>query len=191
MWWSGAGVPEALAKAFYGAVGATGQEHPRSVGVVSCDEMNEGMKELQVNDKLLTIVQKGLIRTIHSICCLMAGTAAPAEEKKALKDQLDEVVKTVGTLTHDGPTETPSNKPALGSPQVHLKQVISQASEGAVPLISQSDLLKHWDCFKKIYGRDPKPDEECTEDQLTGVNALLQRDIRRLPRVGDQTTTAF
>ena len=140
-----AGVSEALAQAFYGAVGATGQEHSRTLGVVSCDEMNEGMKELQVNNKPLTIVQKGLIRTVHRVCCLVAGTAAPAEETKSLKDQLDEVMKTVETLTHDEPTETPSNKPALGSPQVHLKQVISQASEEAVPLISQSDLLKHWD----------------------------------------------
>ena len=162
-----AGVSEALAQAFYGVVGATGQEHPRTLGVVSCDEVNEGMKELQVNDKPLTIVQKGLIRSVHRVCCLMAGTAAPAEETEALKDQLDEVVITVGSLTHDGPPETPSNKLALGSPQGHPKQVISQASEEAAPLISQSDLLKHWDCLKKIFGRHPKPDEECTGDQLT------------------------
>ena len=68
---------------------------------------------------------------------------APAEETKALKDQLDEVAKTVGTLTQGGPPGTSSSKLSLGSPQVHLKQVISQASEEAVPLISQSDLLKH------------------------------------------------
>ena len=135
------------------------------------------MKDLQINDKPLTLMQKGLIRTVHRVCCLMAGTAALAEETKTLKDQLDEVVKTVGTLTQAGPPDVPSSKPPLSSPQVHLKQVISQASEEAVPLISQSDLLKHWDCFKKIYGRDPKPDEECTGDQLTGVNALLQRDM--------------
>ena len=171
------GVPEVLAQAFYEAVGATGQEHPRTLGVVSCDEMNEGIKELQVNNKPLTIVQKGLVRTVHRVCCLVAGTAAPAEETKELKDQINEVMKTVETLTQDVPTETPSSKTALGNPQVHLKQVISQASEGAVPLVSQSDLLKHWDCFKKIYGRVPKPHEECTGDQLTGVNALLQRDM--------------
>ena len=38
-----AGVPETLAQAFYSAVGATGEEHPRTLGVVSCDEMNEGI----------------------------------------------------------------------------------------------------------------------------------------------------
>ena len=86
----------------------------------------------------------------------------------------------VGVLTQevtDVPAETSSNKPALRNAQVHLKHVISQASEEAVPLISRGDFLKCWDCFKKTYGRDPKSDEERTGDQLTGVNALLKRDM--------------
>ena len=53
---------------------------------------------------------------------------------QALKDQLDEVVKTVGTLTHDGPPETPSNKPALGSPQVPL---IPQRTVEALGLLQE------------------------------------------------------
>ena len=172
-----AGMPVALAQVFYEAVGASGEEHPRTLGEVSSNEMNEGITDMKINDKPLSLMQKGLIRTVHRVCCLMAGIVAPSEETKTLKDQLDEVVKTVETLTQPGPTEAPPSKPPLSSPQVHLKQVISQASEEAVPLISQNELLKHWDCFKKIYGRDPKPDEECTGDQLTGVNALLQRDM--------------
>ena len=182
-----AGVPETFAEAFYGAVGANGEEHP--LLWAWCLAM-----DLKINDKPLTSVQKALIRTVHRVCCLMSGTAAPAEETKTLKDQLDEVVKTVETLSQAGSPEDPSGKPSLGNPQAHLKLVISQASGEGVTLISQSDLLKHWDCLKKIRGRDPKQDEECTGDQLTGVNALLQRDM--VPYVyfgvcGDRTITAF
>ena len=143
-----AGVPETLAQEFYGAVGATGEEHPSTLGEVSSEEMNEGIKDLKINDKPLSLMQKGLIWTVHRVCCLMAGTSATAEEIETLKDQLDEVVKTVGTLTQAEPTEVPPSKPPLCSPQVHLKQVISQASEEAVPLISQSGLLKHWDATR-------------------------------------------
>ena len=69
-------VPEALAQAFYGAIGATGEEHPRVLGVASCEEMDEGMKGLQVDDKPLTIVQKGLIRTVHRVSCLISGRSS-------------------------------------------------------------------------------------------------------------------
>ena len=62
-----AGVPEALAQAFFGAIGATGQEHPRILGVVSSEETDENMRELQLNDKPFTIVQKGLVRTVHRV----------------------------------------------------------------------------------------------------------------------------
>ena len=66
--------------------------------------------------------------------------------------------------------------PSVG-PQVLLKQVVSQGSEESVPKISSEDLLKHWDKFKATYGRDPRPEEECIGDQLTGVDTLLQRDV--------------
>ena len=188
-----AGVPETLAQEFFGAVGATGEEHPRTLGEVSSEEMNEGIKDLKINDKPLSLMQNGQIRTVHRVCCLMAGTSTTAEEIETLKDQLDKVVKTVGTLTQAEPTEVPPSKPPLCSPQVHLKQVISQASEEAVPLISQSDLLKHWDCFKKIYGRDPKPDEECTGTSLP-VSMLCCSEIwsrTSTSAYGDQTIITF
>ena len=108
--------PDPLAQVFYEAVGASGEEHPRTLGEVSSNEMNEGITVIKINDKPLSLMQKGLIRTVHRVCCLMAGTVAPSEETKTLKDQLDEVVKTVETLTQPGPTEAPPSKPPLSQP---------------------------------------------------------------------------
>ena len=34
--------------------------------------------------------------------------------------------------------------------------------------------------FQTIYGRDPQPEEECTADQLTGIDVLLKRDTWRV-----------
>ena len=60
---------------------------------------------------------------------------------------------------------------------MHLKQVITQGSEETVHLTSPDDLLHHWDSYKKVLGRDPAPDAECTGDKLTGVDSLLKCDM--------------
>ena len=51
-----------------------------------------------------------------------------------------------------------------------MKHVVSQGSEESAPKISNDDTTKHWDQFKLVYGRDPRPEEECTADQLTCVD---------------------
>ena len=60
--------------------------------------------------------------------------------------------------------------------QVLLKQVVLQGSEESVPKLSSTELSRNWDSFRAVYGRDPRPEEECTRDQLTGVDVLLKRD---------------
>ena len=62
-------------------------------------------------------------------------------------------------------------------PKVALKTVISQGSDEAVPTLSKGDLEKHFAAFHKVYDRNPRPDEECTTDQLTGLFTLLHRDV--------------
>ena len=46
-------------------------------------------------------------------------------------------------------------------------------------------MTKHWDHFKLVYGRDPRPEEECTAEQLTGVDTLLKRDCAPYVDFGD------
>ena len=55
--------------------------------------------------------------------------------------------------------------------------MVTQGSEESVPKIYADEMTKHWDWFSLVYGRDPRPEEECTADQLTGVDTLLKRDI--------------
>ena len=92
------------------------------------------------------IVQKGFLRRVRRVCCLITGTAAPAAGTKALGHKLDDVAQAVGAITQDKITDAPpeisSSKPALGSPQVHLEQVISHAFEEPVSLISRANQRK-------------------------------------------------
>ena len=72
--------------------------------------------------------------------------------------------------------QTDEATPKMLGPKVLLKQVVSQGSEESVPKLSSTELSRHWDSFRAVYGRDPRPEEECTGDQLTGVDVLLKRD---------------
>ena len=74
------------------------------------------------------------------------------------------------------PEPGPTIAPLPVGPQVALKQVISQGSEETVPKLSANELSQHWDRVKAVCGREPRPEEECTGEQLTGVYLLLNRD---------------
>ena len=70
----------------------------------------------------------------------------------------------------------PTIAPLPVGPHVALKQVVSQGSEETVPKLSANELSQHWDRVKAVCGREPRPEEECTGEQLTGVYLLLNRD---------------
>ena len=88
--------------------------------------------------------------------------------------RLLEAEKEIVKLSAQLPVTT--SLPTSSTPQVQLKHVVSQGNEEVVPKISQLELTEHWDTFKSVYGRDPRPEEECTADQLTGIHVLLARD---------------
>ena len=53
-----------------------------------------------------------------------------------------------------------------------FKNVVLRSSQETVPRISQEEQTMRWNVFKTVYGRDQAQDEECTADQLTGIDTL-------------------
>ena len=159
-------VPSHLADAWFEKLGATGKDSPSIVGMLSHEEVDAEVATIRIDERPLSLLQKGLLRASLHVCQLVAGmvqsSAAPAPSVP-VQEPRSEV---------PGPTPTPG----ISGPQVALKQVISQGSEETVPKLSPQDLSLHWDRFKEVFGRDPRPEEECTGDQLTGVDLLLKRD---------------
>ena len=94
-------------------------------------------------------MQKGLLRAVLHVCRLLSSTAQSVEAKAAAASSLP-ALDSLGSKPEPGPPSAPL---PVG-PQVALKQDISQA----------------------VYGTDPRPEEECTGEQLTGVDFLLKRD---------------
>ena len=94
-----------------------------------------------------------------------------------MEDRLSQVVSDVTKVAEETKTAATSQGQKIVGPQGPLKHVVSQGSEESVPKISAEEMIKHWDRFSVVYGRDPRPEEECTGDQLTGVDTSLKRDI--------------
>ena len=97
--------------------------------------------------------------------------------QKELEDRLNKVVSDVSKVAEETKAVAAGHGEKILGPHVPLKHVVSQGSEETVPKISAEEMTKHWDRFSLVYGRDPRPEEECTADQLTGVDTLLKRDI--------------
>ena len=167
-------MPENVSKTFFELVGATGDEFLRVLGMLEPDDVFAEIALLFFAGKPPTIIQKGFIRTMVHMCRLVGDTDAPLDTRVEMERRLEEVPKVAEEA------RAASSKNVQGppdGPQVLPKQVVSQGSEESVPKNSNEDLLKHWDKFKDMYGRDPRPEEECTGDQLTSVDTLLKRDV--------------
>ena len=132
--WVQVQVPSHLADAWFDKLGATGKDSPSIVGMLSHEEDDAEVATIRIDDRPLSLLQKGLLCASLHVCQLVAGvvqsSAAPAPSVPDPEPR-SEV---------PGPTPTPG----VSGPQVALKQVISQGSEETVPKLSPQDLSLHW-----------------------------------------------
>ena len=158
-------IPPQIAEAWFGA---TGSDSTSILGMLTHEEVDTEVMTIRIDDKPLSLLQKGLLRAALHVCRLVSGMA------QSVATPAPSVLEPV---PHSNmPVSEPAVAPLIVGSQVALKQVISQGSEETVPMLSAKDLSLHWDRFKEVFGRDPRPEEECTGDQLTGVDLLLKRD---------------
>ena len=108
--------------AFFDALGVPRNEHPMVVGMLSQDEVIEGLEEGKIDGKAFSLIQKGLTRSVARICRLISGAETKIDGK------------TVTNLAH----EAKAAEAATQSSSTHLKQVISQGSEETVVLLCRN-----------------------------------------------------
>ena len=61
-------MPSELYERFFEKIGATGQEHPRILGMLLTDEVMSEISELNIDGKHLTLIQKGSVRYLARVC---------------------------------------------------------------------------------------------------------------------------
>ena len=125
-------MPPEVSGTFFQVIGATAQEHPRMLAMVEEDEVPAETTKMAIKDRSLTLMQKG-------------------RSTRDVEERVEKAEKEVVKLAAQPPPMDPT------TPQVQLKHVVSQGSEEVVPQISSNPLTKHWDTFKSVYGRDPRP----------------------------------
>ena len=133
------------------------------------DEVLAEASKITIGETSLTLMQKGSIRSVVRVFRLVAGTEKSSNTFD-VEERLEKAEKEVIKLN----AQMPSVDATV--PQVQLKHVFSEGSEEVAPKISSRDLTNHWDTFKAVFGRDPRSEEECTAEQLTGIDVLLKRD---------------
>ena len=158
-------MPPNVSASLFATLGATGEEHPSVLGMMEAEEIAAEIASVKIEEKDPSIIQKGHIRKLIHLCRLIAGTEATLDSQKELEDRLSKAVNDVTKIGDETKAFTATHSAPPSGPQVDLKHVVSHGSEESVPKISNDDMTKHWDQFKLVYG-DPRPEEECTADQL-------------------------
>ena len=116
-------MPENVSNTFFELVGATGDEHPRVLGMMEQDEVFAEVAKIIIAGKPPTIIQKGFIRTMVHICRLVGSTDPPLDTRVEMERRLEEMSKVAEEA------RAASSKNVQGppdGPQVLLKQVVSQ-----------------------------------------------------------------
>ena len=169
-------MPHNVSASLFAALGATEDEHPSVLGMMDAEEIAAEISGLKIEQKDPNIIQKGHIRKMIHLCRLIAGTFPTLETQKDMEDRLSKAVNDVTKIADETRALSATHSAPPSGPQVPLKHVVSQGSEESVPKISNDDVTRHWDQFDLVCGRDPRPEEGCTVDQLTGVDTFSKRD---------------
>ena len=142
-------VPPQIAEDWFEKLGATRKDSTSIVGMLTHEEVDTEVMTIHIDDKPLSLMQKGLLRAALHVCRLVSGMAQSGATP---------VPSVLEPEPHSNmPVSEPAVAPLIVGPQVALKQVISQGSEETVPKLSAKDLHLHWDRFKEVDGRDPRP----------------------------------
>ena len=121
-------MPTNVPSSLFTALGATGDEHPSVLGMMEAEEIAAEISGLKIEDKDLSIIQKGLF----------AGTEATFDSQKEMEDRLNNAVNDVTKLADETKTFTATHSAQPNGPQVPLEHVVSQGSEETLPKISKT-----------------------------------------------------
>ena len=187
-----------LGRAFLTHVGLNpdGTEHFRAIAANKAEELDAELSTCAYDGQQLRLGQRAQFKLFCKACCISAGAERRAAEveQEAAAQRADEVRPALAGTTQAAADArhaaeaaakaAEANKSATGV-TVALKTVVSQAMGEAVPALSQDDVKEQYARFRKLFPRDPRPEDECSSVQLTGLHVFLGRDValRRLQPV--------
>ena len=159
-----------LRGAFLQAAGATEDLPPRILGVVddqTFERVAGAVKMISGNadapvETLPTLAQMGSLSSVGHACRLKAGLLASLPAAAA-------------PLVHAAPAASTGGV-AVPPCKVKLSLCVRQADETEVPLISEGLISAGHARWERLFGsgKRPKPDQEATMAQLSGLHYLLE-----------------
>jgi hypothetical protein len=150
--------------------GSAPTQHPRILGYVPSDEFTEILQQWRIPDDQAedgaappTPAQKAMAQIVGRVCRIIAGQEPPT---------ISHFTEKYGT-NMGGEEE---NKPPATVKKIKLSHTLSQTDEQEIPLRSPQKVKDAYANFKNIFGYAPAEKEECTVEQLTGLDNLKSSD---------------
>ena len=160
-------VAEWALHAMYRAIGATQEEEPRALAVMTLDEWTTLTSELTIVPdpdtpaRKLTIIERMKLRLffmgagaasgVGLLVAVASSGAAPAE---ALQ-----------------PAAPPPPEVAARTAKVSL--ILNQGSDEALPVLGADKIADFYSTYKRVYGLQPPPGQDCTAEQLSCIHHRL------------------
>ena len=170
-------------------LGATGEEHPRLLASMPEAEVTSLVDAIQIGEvpsALLPLQRRG---------CLLVGVAPSraqvaaqaAQQEQSTADALQRAAQAAAdaraaaeasaSAARDAAKKGPDSAPSAANPDmVELCSTTDQMSKVIIKKAEPDTIKNHYSTYiKAMGGRGPDPDSECSEDQISGMDHILNR----------------
>ena len=169
------GLSEAAAEALLDALQATGEENTRLFGALLEDHFTAFTANLE-----LPPLQRTGVALVGRACRVQAGAARSVSQLAEDAAAATQGAKEAAAAARDATAAAAAAQtaaPLFATGLVEMGSVVNQRLREQRPALTPEKVRCHYETYRRTFGRDPPPDEECSGQQLTGVEFFLSTDV--------------
>ena len=155
-------------KAYLELLGLTGSEHPRVLAVMPVEDYEALLQSYQIGQKPPNPAQLARTRLVGRTCRYLCNYNTDEQIKALQEAEAKAKAASIDRLHAQSDQKVADAK----ATKVKLATVIDQMRDGEVDKIGASSLQVAYNRYKEKQGDYPVEDTECTDEQLTGFEAL-------------------
>ena len=165
--WAGlgdTGTPSPRAS-WFALFGLQPSDAPRIVAIIADADFDTLRASWKIQDRAPTPAQLGLVGLFRRACQFRANTILLMKE---MRDKETEAMLAARATPPPSPTTHQNN---IG--KIKMSLVINQMLDSEIPILDGTKLKDGYNNFKERLGANPAPDEECTAEQLSAYQSIV------------------
>ena len=155
------------------ALGATENTHVRLLAAIPEAKWSDILNNWRIGEaepSAIHLASAGLVGTAARLAAGAEPTRAEREKKQDAEAKAKMLEAEVARLQ----AVAAKSPPGPSSRSIKLATVVDQASDREVPPLGDDDVEKYYEVFRALKGHNPRPEEDITLEQLTGLQALFE-----------------